>query len=58
MLLGFLQTLFEEVDVRSSGWVLEPPREAKCGSFLLRLHGRLVQEVVSIDVVNLENLSH
>lgn len=56
--LGFLHPLFQEADVRGCGRVLEPPREAERCSFLLRFHGRLVQEEVGIDVVDLLKCIH
>lgn len=52
--LGFLQSLLQKADVGGRGRVLEACREAESGSFLLWLHGSLVQEEVGIDVVDLD----
>lgn len=54
VLLGFLQPLLQEADVSGCGGVLEPTREAESCSFLFWFHGRLVQEEVGIDVVDLK----
>ncbi|RCU34623.1 hypothetical protein DVA81_19220, partial [Acinetobacter baumannii] len=54
VLLGFLQPLLEEADVSGCGGVLKPTGEAESCSFFLWFHGRLVQEEVGIDVVDLQ----
>lgn len=54
VLLGFLQSLLQEADISGCGGVLKPSREAESGPFLLWFHGRLVQEEVGIDVVDLK----
>lgn len=54
VLLGSLQPLLEEVDIRGCRRVLKPSREAERSAFLLWFHGRLVQEEVGIDVVDLK----
>lgn len=54
--LCFLQTLFQEADISGCGGILKSPGEAESSSFLLRLHGCLVQEEVGIDVVNLRRM--
>lgn len=54
ILLGFLQAFLQEADISGCGRVLKPTGEAESCSFLLWFHGRLVQEVVGIDVVDLK----
>lgn len=55
VLLGLLQALLQEADISGCGGVFKPSREAESCSFLLRFHGRLVQEDVGIDVVELKS---
>lgn len=54
VLFGFLKSLLQKADVGGCGRVLEACREAESGSFLLWLHGSLVQEEVGVDVVELK----
>lgn len=56
VLLSLFQSLLQEVQICGRGGVLEAPREAESGYFLLWFHSSLVQEVVGVNMVNYSSI--